>query len=216
MTYTQVMIFIMEVVGTIAFASSGAMVGIKKSMDIFGVNVLGITTAIGGGIIRDLILGITPPSVFRNSIYVTISIFTSCILFLIIYIKNEILSSRFLEQYEQIMILFDAIGLGIFTIVGINTAINIGIEYNIFLLTFVGVVTGIGGGMVRDIMAGITPFVLVKHVYASASIIGAISYMAFIKLNLDNILSMILSSLIVIVIRLCSAKYKWNLPKIKK
>lgn len=215
MAYTQFMIFIMEVVGTIAFASSGAMVGIKKNMDVFGVNVLGITTAIGGGIIRDLILGITPPNVFRNSIYVTISIFTSCILFLIIYIKNEILSSRFLEQYEQVMILFDAIGLGIFTVVGINTAINIGI-YNIFLLTFVGVVTGIGGGMVRDIMAGVTPFVLVKHVYASASIIGAISYIAFIKLNLNNIFSMAFSSLIVIIIRIASAKYKWNLPKVKK
>lgn len=216
MTYTQLMIFIMEVVGTIAFASSGAMVGIKNNMDIFGVNVLGITTAIGGGIIRDLILGVTPPSVFRNSIYVTISILTSCILFLIIYIKNEILGSKFLENYEQIMIIFDAIGLGIFTIVGINTAINIGIEYNIFLFIFVGVVTGIGGGMIRDIMAGVTPFVLVKHVYASASIIGAVSYIVFIKLNLDNIASMIFSSLIVVLIRIASAKYKWNLPKIEK
>ena len=134
----------------------------------------------------------------------------------IIYIKNEILSSQFLEHYEQIMILFDAIGLGIFTVVGINTAINMGIEDNIFLLTFVGVVTGIGGGMIRDIMAGVTPFVLVKHVYASASIIGAISYILFIKLEIDNILSMVLSSLIVIAIRIASAKYKWNLPKIKK
>ena len=216
MTYTEFMVFVMEMVGTIAFASSGAMVGIKKNMDIFGVNVLGITTAIGGGIIRDLILGITPPSVFRNYIYVIISILISCILFLIIYIKNEILSSQFLEHYEQIMILFDAIGLGIFTVVGINTAINMGIEDNIFLLTFVGVVTGIGGGMIRDIMAGVTPFVLVKHVYASASIIGAISYILFIKLEIDNILSMVLSSLIVIAIRIASAKYKWNLPKIKK
>lgn len=214
MTYTESMIFIMEVVGTIAFASSGAMVGIRKSMDVFGVNVLGITTAIGGGIIRDLILGITPPNVFRNYIYVTISILTSCILFLIIYIKNEILSSRFMEQYEQVMILFDAIGLGIFTTVGINTAINMGIEHNIFLLTFVGVVTGIGGGMMRDIMAGVTPFVLVKHVYASASIIGAIIYIVSIKLNINNVFSMVFSSLIVIIIRIASAKYKWNLPKI--
>lgn len=214
MTYTESMIFIMEVVGTIAFASSGAMVGIRKSMDVFGVNVLGITTAIGGGIIRDLILGITPPNVFRNYIYVTISILTSCILFLIIYIKNEILSSRFMEQYEQVMILFDAIGLGIFTTVGINTAINMGIEHNIFLLTFVGVVTGIGGGMMRDIMAGVTPFVLVKHVYASASIIGAIIYIVSIKLNINNVFSMVFSSLIVIIIRIASAKYKWNLRKI--
>ncbi len=204
MTYTESMIFIMEVVGTIAFASSGAMVGIRKSMDVFG----------GGGIIRDLILGITPPNVFRNYIYVTISILTSCILFLIIYIKNEILSSRFMEQYEQVMILFDAIGLGIFTTVGINTAINMGIEHNIFLLTFVGVVTGIGGGMMRDIMAGVTPFVLVKHVYASASIIGAIIYIVSIKLNINNVFSMVFSSLIVIIIRIASAKYKWNLRKI--
>ena len=89
-----------------------------------------------------------------------------------------------------------------------------GIEHKILLLTFVGVVTGIGGGMMRDIMAGVTPFVLVKHVYASASIIGAIIYIVSIKLNINNVFSMVFSSLIVIIIRIASAKYKWNLRKI--
>ena len=89
MTYTELFIFILEIVGTIAFASSGAMTGIRKNMDIFGVNVLGITTAVGGGCVRDLLLGIHPPKMFQNFAYVGTAILTSCLLFLLFYLKKE-------------------------------------------------------------------------------------------------------------------------------
>lgn len=214
MEYTT-LIFIMEIIGTIAFASSGAMVGIRKNMDIFGVLVLGITTAVGGGCIRDLILGIHPPKMFHNFSYVGAAIATSCLLFLILYIKKELLESRFLTVYEQFMNTFDAIGLGIFTVIGIRTAMGVYDDSNLFLMLFVGVVTGIGGGMLRDIMSGSTPFVFVKHVYACASLIGAVCYL-LLHSRLSDAASVIISSAVVILIRLLAAHYRWNLPRIQK
>ena len=214
MDFSQIY-FILEIIGTIAFASSGAMVGIRKNMDIFGVMVLGITTAVGGGCIRDLILGIHPPKMFHDFSYVGAAIATSLLLFLIIYKKKELLESHFMERYEKAMNAFDAIGLGIFTITGIRTAITTLPKYSIFLLIFVGVVTGIGGGMMRDVLAGSTPFVFVKHIYAVASIVGAVLYILLYN-RVNDIFAMIVSAAVVILIRLLAAHYRWNLPRIFK
>lgn len=214
MNLSDTVIYLFEIVGTIAFASSGAMVGIRKNMDIFGVNVLGITTAVGGGCIRDIILGINPPKMFQNFSYVGASILTSCILFLIIYWNKELLSSRFMASYERIMVSLDAIGLGVFTVMGIRTAIEASYAYNMFLLIFVGVVTGIGGGMLRDIMAGMTPFVFVKHVYAVAAIIGAVAYL-LLQGTIPDVAALFISAAVVVVIRLLAAHFRWNLPRIR-
>lgn len=209
------LIFLLEIIGTIAFASSGALIGIRKNMDIFGVLVLGITTAVGGGCIRDLILGIHPPQMFQNVSYVGAATVTSCFLFALIYWKKGLLESHFMEIYEQAMNTFDAIGLGIFTVMGIRTAIANLDHASIFLLVFVGVVTGIGGGMLRDIMTGTTPFVFVKHVYACASLAGALLYLMLYR-RLDEIAAIVLSAAAVILIRLLAAHYRWNLPRIWK
>lgn len=215
MNYSDLIIYIFEMIGTVAFASSGALVGIRKNMDIFGVNVLGITTAVGGGCIRDIILGITPPKMFQNFSYVGASILISCILFTIFYLNQELLSSRFLETYECVMISLDAIGLGVFTVMGIRTAIEASFENNIFLLIFVGAVTGIGGGMLRDVMAGMSPFVFVKHVYAIASILGAVCYI-ILRLYIRDTISLFLGAAVVIIIRLLAAHFRWNLPRIRQ
>ena len=215
MYHSNLIIYIFEMIGTVAFASSGALVGIRKNMDIFGVNVLGITTAVGGGCIRDIILGITPPKMFQNFSYVGASILISCILFTIFYLNQELLSSRFLETYERVMISLDAIGLGVFTVMGIRTAIEASFENNIFLLIFVGAVTGIGGGMLRDVMAGMTPFVFVKHVYAIASILGAVCYI-ILRLYIRDTISLFLGAAVVLIIRLLAAHFRWNLPRIRQ
>lgn len=215
MNYSDLIIYIFEMIGTVAFASSGALVGIRKNMDIFGVNVLGITTAVGGGCIRDIILGITPPKMFQNFSYVGASILISCILFTIFYLNQELLSSRFFETYERVMISLDAIGLGVFTVMGIRTAIEASFENNLFLLIFVGAVTGIGGGMLRDVMAGMTPFVFVKHVYAIASILGAVCYI-ILRLYIRDTISLFLGAAVVIIIRLLAAHFRWNLPRIRQ
>lgn len=216
MPYSELFIFLLEIVGTIAFASSGAMLGIRKNMDIFGVNVLGITTAVGGGCIRDLLLGIHPPKMFQNLAYVGTAILTSCLLFLIFFVKKELLESTFLERYERVMSTLDAVGLGIFTVMGIRTAMDLESSHfeNWFLLIFVGVVTGIGGGMMRDVMAGETPFVFIKHVYACAALIGAFLYILLCR-AVSDIVAMLVSSMAVVAIRLLAAHYRWNLPRIR-
>lgn len=214
MIYTDIITFALEIVGTVAFASSGAMVGIEKNMDVFGVNVLGVVTAVGGGMVRDLILGITPPNMFRNSIYTMVALLTCCILFFIVYLNKQILSSQFRAAYDKVMMMFDAVGLGIFTVVGVNTAIKAGYKDQAFLLIFVGMITGVGGGLMRDVMAGVTPYILVKHIYACASMIGAILCVA-LYWKLGEIQAMFLSAFVVMLIRFLAAKYRWNLPKIK-
>ena len=216
MPYSELFIFLLEIVGTIAFASSGAMLGIRKNMDIFGVNVLGITTAVGGGCVRDLLLGIHPPKMFQNFAYVGTAILTSCLLFVVFFIKKELLKSTFLEHYERVLSALDAVGLGIFTVMGIRTAMDLeGSHFDHwFLLVFVGVATGIGGGMMRDVMAGETPFVFIKHVYACAALIGAFLYI-FLCRAVPDIGAMLVSSITVVAVRLLAAHYRWNLPRIR-
>lgn len=207
-------IFVIEIIGTIAFASSGAMVGIKKQMDLLGVCVLGMTTAVGGGMIRDLILGVTPPVMFQNPTYALLAIAFSVFVFCSMYFfQSKITHSKFYEVYDKLMMVFDSLGLGLFTVVGVNTALNIGYETTGFLQIFVGVLTGVGGGVLRDIMAGNTPYIFVKHVYASASIIGAI-VCVLVSGWFGELPGMLIGAVVVFVIRVLAVHYKWNLPRI--
>ena len=207
-------IFIIEIIGTIAFASSGAMVGIKKQMDLLGVCVLGMTTAVGGGMTRDLILGVTPPVMFQNPTYALIAIAFSVLVFCGLYFfQNKLTNKKVQGVYDKLMMIFDSLGLGLFTVVGVTTAINIGYETTGFLQIFVGVLTGVGGGVLRDIMAGNTPYIFVKHVYASASILGAI-VCVLVERWFGELPAMLIGAAVVFVIRILAAHYKWNLPRI--
>lgn len=206
---TDILIFALEIIGVIAFAISGALVGIGKKMDILGISILGLSVAVGGGVIRDLILGITPPMTFRNPVYATVAIITSIIVFF--YTKN-VKSPLSRKTKDRLMLIMDATGLGIFTVVGINTAYMQGSDYSMFLLIFVGVMTGVGGGILRDIMAGDRPYVFVKHFYASASIIGAVAYVIIHPL-IGTVPSMFIGTGLIITLRLCAARFRWSLPK---
>lgn len=137
-------IFILELIGTVAFAVSGAMTALKKNMDIFGVAILGLTTAVGGGAIRDVLLGVTPPATFREPVYAIVAIGTS--IFVFIPSVRHLLTKN-LVLYERVMLIMDSLGLGIFTVVGISAAYGISEDFNLFLLLFVGIVTGAGGGV---------------------------------------------------------------------
>lgn len=205
--------FAIELIGTIAFAGSGAMIAIRKRLDLLGVLILGVTTAVGGGMIRDLVIGIHPPVMFQDPVYVTVAIMTSLILFILLKIYRPIMSFMESELYDNILNFMDAIGLGVFTVVGVNTAIHKGRGEYLFLAIFLGVITGVGGGVLRDIMVRQVPAILWKHIYACASIAGAVSYIVLRKIMGDDI-AMLLSTCIVVVIRLLARHYKWNLPRI--
>ena len=203
--------FLIEIIGTVAFASSGALAAIKKGLDLLGIIVLGVTTAVGGGMLRDIILGLVPPSLFTDPIYVYTAFATSMVLFILVRLNQQILESQYISAYERLMNLFDAIGLGAFTVTGINTAATAGYQDYIFLSAFLGVLTGVGGGILRDILAGQTPYILRKHVYASASIVGAVCYVALHGFCSRD-LSMVVSAVVIVFIRLLATHYNWNLP----
>ena len=172
MNLYEMAIFCFEIAGTVAFASSGAVLAIKKRMDLFGVCTLGIVTAVGGGLCRDLVLGNIPPTMFVKPVYTLVAVITSIIIFCFVAIFKSRMSSQLLYLYEKIMQFFDTIGLGIFSVTGVNTAFQMGYK-NTFLLIFVGMLTGVGGGLVRDLLAQQKPYILTKDVYAVASILGA-------------------------------------------
>jgi uncharacterized membrane protein YeiH len=215
MSLSDFVVFAMELAGTIAFAASGAMVGIDRGMDIFGVCVLGIITATGGGIIRDVILGNVPPGVFSHPVYVLVATASSMVIFIVLYFRRDILSGHLRGIYDKVMLTLDAIGLGVFTVVGVNAGIAGGYGDNAFLLVFLGTITGVGGGLMRDMMAGVPPYIFVKHIYACASIIGAVSCV-YMSRHAGGTYAMAVSCMIVVLIRYLAAHYRWNLPGFRK
>ena len=202
------LLLIFELIGTVAFAVSGAMVGLSKKMDIFGVTVLGIITAVGGGVIRDLVLGNTPPATFQNPVYAVFAIITSIIVF-IPAVRRFLFKKQ--EAYDKIILLMDSLGLGVFTAVGVETAYLAG-HKSVFLLVFVGMITGIGGGVIRDVLAGNTPYIFVKHFYATASLIGAVFCIIFWKF-FGSFAAIYGGAAVVIILRLLAARFRWSLPK---
>ena len=207
-------IFILELIGTVAFASSGAMIAIEKKMDIFGVNVLGATTAVGGGIMRDIILGLTPPGAFSHPVYVLVAALTSTILFVIAYAKPTAFESRVkTDYYDKLMFWCDTAGLGIFTVVGIQAAVRAVGGENVFFFVFIGTLTGVGGGVLRDIMAGETPYILVKHIYACAAIAGGIVCVVG-RTAIGEANGTILGLAATVLLRFLAAHFRWNLMRV--
>lgn len=145
MEWSEIILLIVKLVGTIAFAVSGVMVAIEKQLDIFGAMVLGVITALGGGVLRDILLGINPPLMFKEYLFVTVAFATSFLVFLNEYFMGRTFF-RYRNYYLKIITIFDAIGLGVFTVVGVNTAILYGHGDNWFLVIFIGTATGITGG----------------------------------------------------------------------
>lgn len=206
---SETMFLIFELIGTVAFAASGAITGIGKKMDILGVATLGIVTAVGGGVIRDLILGITPPATFSNPVYAIIALIVSVIIF-IPAVHRFLFKNK--KVYDFIMLLMDSAGLGIFTVVGIQTAMHKMESPGIFLLIFVGMVTGIGGGVLRDVLSKSTPYIFIKHFYACASFFGAVACITLWHF-LGKQVAVIGGAAVVLVLRLLAAHFRWSLPK---
>lgn len=202
------LILIFEIVGVISFALSGAMTALRRKMDIFGVCVLGLTTACGGGIIRDLILGQTPPAAFRDPLSVSLAVAVSIVVF-IPTVRRLLYHNR--RAYELLLLWADSVGLGIFAVSGVRVAIEAGYASNRFLTVFVGVLTGVGGGVLRDIFAGDRPYIFVKHVYACAALLGALVCELLWQSAGQNA-AMLAGFAVVLVMRLCSAHFHWSLP----
>lgn len=201
----DIFILVLELIGAAAFAVSGAMTGIRKNMDIFGAFVLALTVAVGGGIIRDIILGAFPPAMFQNPIY-ALTAFLTCLIVFIPQVRD------LLERSSRVMLLADSIGLGIFTVSGAMRAFEVSENPTVFLAVFVGVITGVGGGLLRDVMAGDMPYVFVRHIYATASIAGALLFCILMPYT-NGYVAMLSGAVLIVLIRLLASHYRWSLPK---
>ena len=204
-----------EILGTIAFAASGAMIAIDRELDMFGVLFLGITAAVGGGMVRDVLLGVTPPTAFRNPMYIAVAAPVALAVFLFAWLNQRQYRRRYAAMDHAINLL-DAIGLGVFCVIGVEAALARGHRDNLFLLVFMGMTTGIGGGILRDVFSQTIPAVLKKRIYALASIAGSLLYCLLRRASLGEPIATVITMIAVVGIRMCSTYFHWDLPVVKK
>ena len=200
----EVFIYVLDLFGTMAFAVTGAFKAIEKKFDIVGIIILATITGLAGGIIRDVIIGKVPPNSIADPAYIAITVATGIVIFL--------LFSR-LKKHWNLFLKFDAIGLGVFTIIGATFAYNI-FGLNFLAIAFAGIVTAIGGGILRDVFVQDTPIIFVKELYASASFIGVVVFYFILVLDGSLYLATILGIIITTGLRMVSMKYNWNLPRV--
>lgn len=202
-----------EFLGTIAFSISGAMVAIKRKLDLFGVLTMGTVTAVGGGIIRDLFLGAIPPRAFTNFTSVLVAILFSLLVFVVSNIGEMYKHHNLIVSINNV---FDAIGLGAFAVSGVQIAADAGYGEMTFLSIFCGVLTAIGGGILRDIMSMQIPFVFTRDIYATAAIAGSVLYYIFSITSISESIGTVLGILIVFSLRMIAIHFNWRLPTVKR
>ena len=213
MELLNTILLIIAVIGTVAYAISGALTGIESKLDMFGVVVLSVITATGGGFLRDLIMGKDQFVIFDEWWYPLIAFAVACLVFLVMWFIRD-LSWEDSKAYRLTFLIIDSIGLGAFVIVGVLRAQMVGNVTNEGQLIFYSLLTCVGGSLLRDLLVMRIPAIFRKHIYAVAAIIGSI-YFVFMAKVIDNIwLNSITTVLIVVTIRFFAARYKWNFPKI--
>ena len=188
-----------------AFAVTGAFKAIEHKADIVGIIILATITGVAGGTIRDIVLGKTLPNSLIDPAYVIITVVSAIVLFFL-YSK--------MRKHWNIFLKFDAIGLGVFTVIGATFAYNL-VGMNFLVIVLAGMLTAIGGGILRDIFVNQTPIVFVKELYASASFIGAVLFYFTLLITNELYAATIIGLVITTVLRLAAMKYNWNLPRVK-
>ncbi len=193
--------YILDLLGTASFAISGALIAMNKKMDPFGVFIIAFVTAVGGGTLRDILIDRNPVTWMSDLTYVYV-IFISVIIAIIF--RNKI------GYLSRSLFLFDTIGLGIFTIIG--TEIGIQNNFNPLISVSLGMMTATFGGVIRDTLSNEIPVIFHKEIYATACIIGAITYLILNKFNISQEINYLITMLIIITIRLIAVKFKLQLP----
>ena len=198
-------IYILDLFGTMAFAVTGAFKAIEHKADIVGIIILATITGLAGGTIRDVLFGKTLPNSLIDPTYVIITVISAIVLFLL-YSK--------MKKHWNIFLKFDAVGLGVFTVIGATFAYNL-FGMNFLIIVLSGMLTGIGGGILRDVFVNQTPIVFVKELYASASFIGAIVFYFTLLITNEVYAATILGIILTTGLRLVAMKYNWNLPRVR-
>lgn len=196
---------ILDILGTVAFAISGVLVALNKKMDPFGVLIIAFVTAVGGGSLRDILIGIQPVSWMTNMTYVYV-IFGATVF--AVLLKNK------LNYLRKSLFLFDTIGIGLYTVVGIETGVVA--DLHPIICISLGTITACFGGVIRDILCNEIPVIFRKEIYATACILGGLTYFILREFMADTHLVFVIAGTIVIVIRLLAVRFKISLPSLYK
>ena len=202
-----------EAVGTAAFAVSGAMVAVDRGTDIFGVLLMAVFTALGGGTLRDVLIGYFPPRMFTNFHYVLLA----CLCALVVFVIARVYKERYVareKMIEQINNVFDAVGLGVFAVSGARIGMEAGFADNMFLTTFLGATTAIGGGMLRDGFMGVVPGIFQRtNFYAIAAIAGSTSYVCLVMSGImSNVAALVVCVVVTMGLRWLSLRFDIKSP----
>ena len=199
------LIQVLDLFGTMAFAVTGAFKAIEHGSDIVGIVILSTITGVTGGVLRDIIFGKFPPTAVVNSLYIAITVSTGAVIFFLYPL---------LKKHWNLFLKFDAVGLGVFTVIGSTFAYNL-FGLNFLAMSFAGILTAIGGGILRDVFVNEIPLVFVKEFYASASFVGILTLYIMLSVNINLSIAAIPSIVITTSLRLIAMKFNWNLPKAK-
>ena len=196
---------IVDILGTIAFAISGVLVAMNKKMDPFGVLIIAFVTAVGGGTLRDIMVGVEPVSWMQNMTFVYVIIAST--IFAVVF-RNQ------LKHLRKSLFLFDTIGIGLYTVVGIETGIVA--ELHPIICIALGTMTACFGGVLRDILCNEIPVIFRKEVYATACIFGGLTYFILLQFLEDKNYLFIIAGLVVIIVRILAVRFKISLPSLYK
>ena len=199
------MFYTLDILGTIAFAISGVLVALSKKMDPFGILIIAFVTAIGGGTLRDVLIGDTPVNWMQNLTYTYVIIATTI---LTIIFKSKI------DYLRKSLFLFDTIGIGLYTVVGVEKGISAGLSP--IICVALGTISACFGGVIRDILCNEIPVIFRKEIYATACILGGLTYFLIKKFPIDNNLVFVMAGIVVIVVRLLAVRFKISLPSLYK
>ncbi|CAL2101016.1 Uncharacterized membrane protein YeiH [Tenacibaculum sp. 190130A14a] len=198
-------IYAIDIAGTFAFAISGALVALKKDFDVFGVIIIAFVTAVGGGMLRDVLINAHPINWIGDINYIWTILTAVLATFLF---RSKIAPLR------KTMFLFDTIGISVFTLLGLQK----GLSFNLhpFIALIMGMVSAVFGGVIRDVLTRKVPLIFKKEIYASACLSGGVVYLLLGKLNINVDIQFIISASIIILIRTIAVRYQLELPRIKK
>jgi len=200
------LIYAFDLFGTMAFAVTGAFKAIEHKSDIVGIVILSIITGVAGGTIRDVIIGKFPPNSIVDPLYVGICVASGVTLFFL---------HPHLKKHWNVFLKFDAIGLGVFTITGATFAYHI-FGLNFLAIAFAGMLSAVGGGILRDVFVNEMPMVFVKEFYAAASFVGVAIFFALLTFDVPLYAASISGIIVTTSLRLVAMKYNWNLPKARE
>ena len=198
------LIYFLDLAGTLVFAISGALAASEKQFDIFGAGILALVTAIGGGTLRDVLIGSTPVGWMMDHNY-------------LIIIGLAVLFSFFFKKYilrlRTTLFLFDTIGIGLYTILGLEKTLDLGLDPVIAVM--MGIVSAVFGGVLRDVLSNDVPLIFRKEIYATACLTGGVLYVILLKLNVPAPWPLLLGIGLIITLRIVAVRYKWSLPVVR-